>query len=66
LRDLFVIDKWKDMRGTLEEIEESINKDLKTLDSGALGNINLNMSRLQCKADNILTGLSEVRSEVEV
>ena len=66
LRDLFVVDRWKEMFGTLKETEESINKDLQILDIEALGNIDLNMSRLQGKADDILTGLSGVRNEVEV
>lgn len=66
LRDLLVADNWKDMLVALQNIEEGTNKDLKTLDSGALGTIDLNVSKLQGKADDILIGLSEVRSEVEV
>jgi len=66
LRDLFVADKWKDMLMALQKTEESINKDIKPLDSGAWRTIGLNVSELQGKADDILIGLSKVRSEVEV
>ena len=47
------------MLGTLKETQGSINEDLKRLDSDTL-------DKLQVKADNISTGLSEVRTEVEV
>jgi hypothetical protein len=66
LRDLFVADNWKDMLMALQKTEEIINKDLQTLDSGSLGTIDLNISKLQDKADDLLIGLNEVRSEVEV
>jgi hypothetical protein len=66
LRDLALADDWKAMLNTIKKTEESVVKDLETLDSGAIENIQTNMLNLQGKADNILAGLSGVRAEVEV
>ena len=66
LRDLIVADDWNGMLETLRGTEESINKDLERLDSDALRNVDLKVSGLRGKVDDILTRLHEVRSLVEV
>jgi hypothetical protein len=66
LRDLIVADDWKGMLGTLRGTEESIKQDLQRLDSDALRNVDLKVSRLRGKVDDILTRLNEVRSLVKV
>lgn len=66
IRDLVAADDWKSMLGSLKEIETTISRDIKTVNSSALGTIGVNLTELQGKADDMLIGLSEVRSEVEV
>ena len=51
------------MLETLKKTKESIDNDLKTLDSAALGNVERCMSGLQSKVDD---RLSKIQSEVEV
>ena len=66
IRDLVAADDWKGMLGSLKETDNTIGRDIKTIDSSALGTIGVNLTELQSKADDMLVGLSEVRSEVEV
>ena len=66
IRDLIAADDWKGMLGSLKETDNTIGRDIKTIDSSALGTIGVNLTELQSKADDVLIKLSEVRSEVEV
>ena len=66
IRDLVAADDWKGMLGSLKETENTIGRDIKTINSSVLGIYGVNLTELQGKADDILIELSEVRSEVEV
>lgn len=66
IRDLVAADDWKGMLGSLKETENTIGRDIKTIDSSALRTTGDNLTELQGKADDMLIGLSKVQSEVEV
>ncbi|KAJ0415099.1 hypothetical protein BJY00DRAFT_268555 [Aspergillus carlsbadensis] len=65
VRDMFAVDKWNEMRGGLREMENSIDNLLQTMDSNTLVNVDAQMSKLQIKADEILTKITQVDKRVE-
>jgi hypothetical protein len=66
LRDVVVADNWKEMLKALKETESAIRRNLTELDTNVLRQVNIEVSKLQEKANEILSGLDEIRSEVEV
>ena len=51
------MDDWKNMLENLNKTKQSINEDLEALGDGLLENIDTEVSKLQDKADDILSKL---------
>ncbi|PMD14340.1 WD40 repeat-like protein [Hyaloscypha hepaticicola] len=66
LRDIVVVDGWRDMLGAMKKTKKSIDEDLWTFDIGVVGKIDSKILQLQGKADDIFDDIQILKQKQQV